>query len=334
MTAPFTLYFAGLWGGTEKDQEHPPEILAMKNRLVSYYYKEQLKEVMSINFEGPTKIIIDSGAFSAWNTGSSINFSEYIQYCHEAIAQAEKANRPIRVVNLDVIPGQKGQTAALLRNRKHENKDLIEQAAQAGFNNLKAMKAEGVCPIHVFHQGEAWSWIDKIAEETDYMGVSPANDMPVKTRVVWMNHVFDYMERRNIKVKTHGFATLFHSALRDLPLTSADALSWKMVPVNGQVLYPVGGFKNPDYSQRALVIQLGTIPSDTRGKWVLGHLSQAEVALLKEDGYDDVAALQKDWRLRARICIRYYLGLEAWVNALRAARVPQKRISSPLLRFE
>lgn len=302
---PVKLYFAGGW----------PEYndLGVSNRLVSYAYPRQFDLWISCTGDKPGNIIIDSGAFSAWSRDKGIRLDDYIDYAHRAIEIGNRKKKNIRIVNLDVIPGRPGKTSQLnsiIGNEKriNENKELIENAARQGHENLLIMIKEGIKPIHVFHQGEPQKWLDKMLESTNYIGISPANDMPLTSKERWMHSVFEYLYKNNIKIDTHGFAVWGVSSLMKLPWTSCDAASWILQAAWGTIIYPEGGFSSPDYSKRPFRLRI----SERISTLGLKDLTQSKMKILEEDGYT-YEQLQ-DGKVRARINIRYFLELEKWLN--------------------
>ena len=183
MMNPVMLYFGGPGHkGTCLRQVES----GVKNKLCSYFYPEQLSSWLEIAKDVPGNILIDSGAFSAWNKRVSIDFDKYIEYCKTFIPLVEKQGKIVRVVNLDVIPGKKGTSGDLNRSVKREDKEIIENAAKRGYENLLYFKKKGITPIHVFHQGESFRWLDKMIQETDYIGVSPANDLSMSQKGLWI----------------------------------------------------------------------------------------------------------------------------------------------------
>lgn len=302
---PITLYFAGAFKGKADQQEFD---VGIRNKLCSYLYPDQFKSWIEITQSSPGKILIDSGAFSAWNKGDVIDFDNYIIYCKEAIKIAEQRRKQIRVVNLDVIPGKKGQTGGLNRSVKSEDKAIIEEAAAAGYKNLCYFLKRGVTPIHVFHQGEDFKWLEKMVEKTDYIGVSPANDVGVNQKRLWIDRVFNYLDKKKISVKTHGFAVFSPGIVLNYPWTSCDAATWRLVAAYGGIYYPVGGYSNPDFSKQPLIIRVSKESSTG-----LVRFSTQITELLKCDGYS-FELLQESWEERAKANIQYFLELEKWVN--------------------
>lgn len=185
----------------------------VKKILVSYAMESMCRQTINAKvLEPDDKLIIDSGAFSAWTLGKEINLKKYIEFCHWIIS--EKPCNEIYFVNLDVIPGKFG---------KRPTKDDIENSASQGLINYKIMKKAGLKVIPVFHQHEDFKWLEKMMKETDYIGISPANDVSVKQRLNWLKKVFFLLKD---DYKTHLFGLTAVSALKIIPAYSADSTSW------------------------------------------------------------------------------------------------------------
>src|SRR5260221_8934511 len=111
------------------------------------------------------QLMLDSGAFSAWNRGEEINIKEYIAYV--------KRNQHLlhSHVNLDVIPGVHGQRRAT---------DDVESSAKQSYDNLQIMKAAELRPIPVFHHGESLTWLERLLKDGEpYIGLSASKDAMV-----------------------------------------------------------------------------------------------------------------------------------------------------------
>ena len=311
---PIKLYFAAAWAGGGKGEVNLIKA-GIKNKLVSYVYPTQLTGwVENLPEDQEGDVMVDSGAFSVWNKGSVIDLDAYIEYAHTAIDSMSKfPNQKVHIVNLDVIPGVAGQTHSLNKNfSKKEHSEVIEIAAKQGFENMKQMISSGIKPIHVFHQGEKWAWLDRMLAHVDYIGISPANDLDTNARNSWMRTVFEYLEKNNAKVRTHGFAVTNRETLLHLPWTSCDAASWRLSAGMGNIYYPQGGFANADYARPVMVYSV----SATKTAEGVKHLTSYLLRILKEDGYT-LEDLQ-DWKTRTRVNIRYFLELEKWLNKEKA----------------
>ena len=315
---PIKLYFSGGCKGKSAKEEVE---LGVRNKLVSYFYPEQLESWFEISKGIEGSVMIDSGAYSAWTRGVEIDLGKYIEYCQEMIHRGKQEGKEVLVVNLDVIPGKKGQTRSLSKIRSPANISVIEEAAEKGYQNLKKMIKAGLKPIHVFHQGEDWKWLHKMVELTDYIGISPANDLCVDARKKWIVSVFEYMYKHNIEVDTHGFGVWMSPILKSLPFTSCDAVSWMLLAAMGSINYPVGGFSNPDYSQIPHSLHVSARLS-SKG---LGKLTKEKLKMLEQDGYtyEDL----QDWETRCRVNIRYFVEFEKWLNEYRKDKTFRPRPS-------
>lgn len=303
------LYIAGTFGTV--DYYRLALKWGLKNRLVSYAYPTQLTNWLEITEDRKDNIIIDSGAFSAWNRGRKINIDKYIEYAHDAIIRCQKQNKWVKIVNLDVIPGSPGKTTSLNKNRTSINIGIINDAAKEGYKNLLILKKNGLTPIHVFHQGEDWKWLDRMLSHIDYIGISPANDVYHYAKEQWIEKVFEFLDKRGMltKVSTHGFAVMGGgSLLRRYPWTSCDATSPIMQSAYGKIIYPKGGYENPDYSSNGFRLDVSERLT-MKGR---GDISPQVLSILEKDGYK-YEDLQKR-KIRFEICLRYYIGLEDWLD--------------------
>ena len=307
------LYFAASWAGGSPKGELKVWQAGVRNKLTSFAYPPQFEgwyDCMNKASEETGSVMIDSGAFSAWNKAKKIDLDEYIDYVHRVQDRmASLSNQTLHIVNLDVIPGIVGQTLALSRIRKTENTDLIELAAKQGFRNMKRMLERSITPIHVFHQGEDFKWLDRMLEHVPYIGISPANDLASSTRNAWMEIVFEYLYKQNAQVDTHGFAVTSQPVLQKLPWTSCDAATWRISAGMGYIYLQEGGFSNPKFSGSPLVLNVST----RKFAEGLENLTPAKTEwVTKETGYT-FEELQK-WENRVFVNIRYFLELEKWLN--------------------
>jgi hypothetical protein len=171
------------------------------------------------------------------------------------------------------------------------------------------MIKNGITPIHVYHQGEDLSWLDKIAEYTDYIGISPANDLSSSQRMEWIWTAFEYMYKRNINVYTHGFAVWIPRILKEIPWTSCDAATWRLLAAWGGIYVPQGGYNNPRYELNPHILHVSERKS-VKGQ---GILAQYNAEFLDGVGFT-IEELQKNWSSRATVNVRYFLEMERWLN--------------------
>ena len=96
---------------------------------------------------------IDTGAYSAHNSGETINLTEYCDFCHRVRDLAHN----VTLVNLDHI----------------DDEDRPEEAAQIGFANFEYMRSRGLDPMPVVHEGEDLNWLRRYLDiGCTYIGLS------------------------------------------------------------------------------------------------------------------------------------------------------------------
>lgn len=204
-------------------------ICNVKHILISFAYLEPWKGRKLIK-QNKVELICDSGAFTAWNKGASINIDKYIQFIkdYEEIIT--------HVVNLDVIPGTTGSEPTV---------EDIELAAEQGWKNLEIMKAQKINPIHVFHQGEDFKWLTKMINSgLDYIGISPCNDFADLKKMHWLDHSFRLIANSiNPNIKTHGFGVTSNKLLERYPWYSCDSSSYSLSAAFGNILTKHGVIK-------------------------------------------------------------------------------------------
>lgn len=210
------IFFAGVG----KQYEDAFVSLGVKNYLSSFENPKgtDLAAGIAGRCRPGNAFLLDSGAFSSWNSGRSIDLKEYISYAKDFIRQHRKTIGHIYIVNLDVIPGEQGKKPTMRE---------VEEAARQGWDNMIQFEKAGLTPVHIFHQGERFEWLERIAARHRYIGISPNNDAGPKSKFNWMREVFGRIKAGNM---THGFAVTARKLMRAFPWYSVDSTSW-MAPV-------------------------------------------------------------------------------------------------------
>jgi hypothetical protein len=182
--------------------------------LISYHFVKKVDELFR-KLDGylPKSIILDSGAFSVWANNQHIDINSYISFAKQ-LRERLPSEVELNIVNLDVLPGKFGQ--------RPTDKER-EESAQKGWENMLQLEKEGLKVIHVYHQHEKVEWLDKLREHSDYIGISPANDVSMREKLQFMDSCYT---RIKASVKTHGFAVTSPDQLYRYPLYSADSSSW------------------------------------------------------------------------------------------------------------
>lgn len=175
----------------------------------------------------PLRLMIDSGAFTVWNSGGKIDLDEYIKFCKE---------RPHLsvIVGLDVIPPKKAKLT-------DELKDAV--AAEGWSNYLKMIRhlpMEKV--VSVFHRGDSFKWLEKMLDfGCPYIGLSPRHDgtgSARRDRFLNESKKYIYDSTGNPTTNVHGFAVTNHKMMMDFKWYSVDSASYTQVASWGGILVP------------------------------------------------------------------------------------------------
>lgn len=179
----------------------------VKNYLLSFAV--DAKEVKHFQ-DTKEPIIIDSGAFSIWNKGGTVDIEKYIEF-------GKTLPDNYVFVNLDVIP------------KTGSSKADIEKCCAEGFENYLYLKQHLKNVLPVYHYGDNVSWLKKFMDHTDYIGISPANDTHENIKRDFLKEVFS-LTRTDFK--THGLGYSSFEGLFMFPFYSVDSISYKRVIVN------------------------------------------------------------------------------------------------------
>jgi hypothetical protein len=68
---------------------------------------------------------------------------------------------------------------------------------------------------------------------SNYIGISPANDVSLKSRINWLNKVYSIVKNTH---KTHILGLTSTKVLKTFPCYSADSIKWKSGPIWGNVI--------------------------------------------------------------------------------------------------
>lgn len=169
----------------------------------------------------PRTILLDSGAFTAWNAGTPTTVEDVTKSYDQIIKQVDGKFDEIWCINLDVIPGERGRTAT---------KDEILRAFEVSDINFEILtKRFGARIMPVFHQDEeehAPHRLRLVAEQAEYICLSPRNDLPEWERKDWSVMIHRDLHRMFPGKWTHGLATTGNNMIRDVPWFSVDSAAW------------------------------------------------------------------------------------------------------------
>lgn len=144
--------------------------------------------------------MLDSGAFSAHNSGKEIDLGEYIKFCLRVKAE-DKTLREI--IALDVIGDGPGS--------------LI---------NAHNMRDAGVDAMPVFHIGEDWAILKEYCEGWSKVGLSCRFGESIKESMCFYGQCF----ARHWPKKFHSFGWQGEVMLETFPFHSSDSADWEIKP--------------------------------------------------------------------------------------------------------
>ena len=225
------IYFAG------SQCKESDELIAQKGlcRLFSYYND---KSALLKRFEQkiPGKLFIDSGAFTAWTKGISIDVDTYIDYLNKYSEYITLAGQVDTIAGTpDTIPTAEQQ----------------EEASIATWENYLYMYEKLNKPemlVYTFHIGEnfkylkqALEWKDSNGKHFEYMALGGTVGKPVNMKIEWFKQCWEIIKSSsNPNVKVHAFGMTSLKVLENFPFTSADATSWIMTGSNGGIFTKYG----------------------------------------------------------------------------------------------
>jgi len=166
--------------------------------LISYYYfdrwQERQQEYRYRNWA------LDSGAFSAHNSGATIELRDYIDMA-KRLRDSDKDLKEI--FSLDVI-GDHRQS----------------------MTNTRAMWKAGIEAIPTYHIGEPESVLKHLAQNYPKIALGGVAMQRGKVKLEWARQCF----ARVWPCRIHGFGYGSEKAIMDLPWDSVDATNWETGP--------------------------------------------------------------------------------------------------------
>lgn len=170
----------------------------------------------------PRAILLDSGAFTAWNKGEKTTVDDVKRKYSRFIELADGLFDEIWGINLDVIPGERG--------RDPTQAELDEAIRVSDINYEILTKEFGNIILPVFHQGESDARLAECVAQVDgkhnYICVSPRNDLAEGMRITWSRDAHGLLRDKWPHIRTHGLATTGNKMVRTVPWYSGDSAAW------------------------------------------------------------------------------------------------------------
>lgn len=171
--------------------------IAEAGALISFYY---LKQFLKVEPHETRNWVMDSGAFSAHNSGAEIKVDDYIKTCGEMIKADKKL---VEIFALDVIGD-------------HE----------ASLLNAEMMWQAGVPAIPCYHAGEPWEMLTHIAAHYPKIAIGGVARKGEEIKIKFAEQCF----ARVWPKKIHGFGMSSEAIVMGFPFHSVDSSSWELAP--------------------------------------------------------------------------------------------------------
>ncbi len=210
-------------------------------------------------------LFLDSGAYSAFTQGVSIDIYEYIDFI-------KKYKKHLTLyANLDVI----GDAEATLKNQK-----IMEKA--------------GLKPLPCFHFGEDMKYLRYYVDNYEYLGLGMAGNRNAGVLSSWLDQCFSIIcdqPGHLPKIKIHGYAMTSVMLMLRYPWYSVDSTSWVIMSRLGQVFVPrVGPDGKPLFDERVWKVQVSSRSNskEEKGKHINTfppHQKEQVLRYFKAKGY-------------------------------------------------
>lgn len=214
------------------DEREKEIVRSIKYRLDSYHYINNERMNNRMRTMG-CKIFLDSGAFSAYTQGVTINLKEYAHYIKSHPDFFEVVEGQPLVSVLDAI-GDPDET----------------------YRNQKRLEAEGVRVLPCYHYGEPEEVLQYYIEHYDYItigGMVPISSPQLK---IWLDRLWGkYLTNPNGEpiIRVHGFGMTSAPLMERYPWYSVDSSSW--VQLGGMGAIYMNDYGNLHFSEHSPTIK-------------------------------------------------------------------------------
>lgn len=197
--------------------------------------------------------VMDSGAFSAKESGVTIHLQDYIKTCRKLLAEDPTLTE---VYALDVIGNHR-----------------------ASAENARIMWEEGIPAIPCFHYGSPEAALMEIAEKYPKIAIGGCARMRGSAKLDFAKQVFARVWPKRI----HGFGFGSEKAILALPFHSVDATNWEIGPCKFGRWNSFGNMsvRGSDQNLRKEVEYYLRVEEKARAKW---RPQMAQLAALPDPG--------------------------------------------------
>jgi hypothetical protein len=164
----------------------------------------------------PRQIMLDSGAFTAWNRGKPVSLDQVREYYARFLQCSDGLFEQVWLINLDVITD---------RTMTGDEKKAATERSDENFRALRSEFGDRVLPV--FHQGEGKARLREVIEQADgYLCLSQTNKIPEDHRYRWTRLANYALRDLGSKARAHGLATTGNEMVREAGLFSGDSAAW------------------------------------------------------------------------------------------------------------
>jgi hypothetical protein len=230
--------------------EHLLSYAYRNNSDFSLTWEKQTKEkrsgVLQVNLEKLPRILIDSGAFTAFTTGKVIRVEDYGGWALAFKKKWEPLVRSLHFFNLDVVGDE-----------------------VASDKNLKQLEAMGLRPVPIFTYNGSIQYLKQYLKDYDYLALGGLVGRSTKGQDAWVEYCFKFVVQRyketGVMPRVHLLGVTKQQLLEKYPTYSCDSSSWvKCLRFGGGDA--IGKKKIPRYkeSEEALKITVATLRAEIR----------------------------------------------------------------------
>lgn len=216
-------------GRYAKLTDHEKRVVdAAPHLLESYHYVGRQRFVDAMRMDN-VKVFLDSGAFSAYTLGVSIDLPTYCDYIKR---------------NMDIWRVEDGVVMASVL-------DGIGDPLQTYRNQLH-MEALGAKPLPCFHAGEDERYLEWYVANYEYITLGGMVGSSTQQLCIWLDRIWDrYLTdgSGNPRIKVHGFGITAVPIMERYPWYSCDSSSWIQSAAFGSII-------TPGYSQSTMALPI------------------------------------------------------------------------------
>lgn len=156
--------------------------------LISYHYKDTTEiGVRKEKSYEPKHLMLDSGAFTVWTKGSTVDIAEYAAWA----LHVRECKPDTVAINLDVIPGAPGRKPTSAERTR---------AAEQSIENADYLRDRGLPVMEVFHLYEPVELLDRLLERRrpgELLGVGGTVGAPGATKAQFFRAVWAHVLQRH-----------------------------------------------------------------------------------------------------------------------------------------